>query len=116
MDTMDNLKDKWEPVEKIDPKKRKPNEWAKIYSIKLIGEYPNELWSEYEWSFYLPTLKYMPIPDKNGEFEYFSEMDLRSLEIRRDLFMGADIGERHVLTNENKYIETNWVRHKMSFI
>ena len=38
-------------VEDIDRQKRKPNEWAKIYNIKLIecDDY-NALQNEYEWA------------------------------------------------------------------
>jgi hypothetical protein len=107
------LKNKWEPINNIDPMKRKPWEWAKIYNVKLISPSPEDLWSEYEWAYNLPNLKYVPIPDKYGEFDKANEMELRAIELRRDLFIGADLGERHVLEKEKRYIETEWVRKNL---
>lgn len=101
-------KDKWVPVENPDPIKRKPEEWAKIYGIKLLDEIGNHLWSEYEWAYYFVDLSYYPAIK---DFDRISEMEMRAYELRRDVFLGADIGERDIL-NE-KYMETNWIKSKI---
>ncbi len=113
--------DKWEPIDDYDPAKRKPREWAKIYNLELIGDIPNSLWSEYEWAYNLITrLKYYPLPDtsKDGtqldSYENATLQELRAMELNRDLYMGADLGEKKVL--EEKYIETQWVRQKLNFL
>lgn len=102
---------KWMPIEKVDSMKRKPNEWAKIYHMQLFGDIPNRLWSEYEWAYNLSDLQRCLLPDKNDDFEQAGLMELRADELRRDLFMGADIGEKEVL--KEKYIETEWIRMKL---
>ena len=107
------LKNKWEPIDNVDPMKRKPLEWAKIYNIKLLNYTSEPLWSEYEWAYNLINLRYVPIPDKYGEFDKSNDMELRALELNRDLFMGADLGERHVLEKEKHFIETEWIRKKL---
>lgn len=117
----DIFKDKWVPVLNVDPMKRKPKEWAKIYNIQLVDEH-HGIWSEYEWAFHLADIEYYPLidTDSNGNmldtFDRSSAMEMRALELRRDLFMGADIGERHVLTEKKKYIETEWVNRKLNLL
>lgn len=113
--TQGTSKDKWQSIQNIDLMKRKPNEWAKIYNMQLIENIPDQLWNEYEWSFNLQNLKYWLLPDKNGEFDKAAEMEMRAQELRRDLFVNADPGERYVLENK-KYIETEWCRRKLSFM
>lgn len=105
---------KWVPIPNVDPLRRKPHEWAKIYHIKLHDKVKDDIWSEYEWAYNLFKLKYTLIPDKNGEYDKANEMELRALELKRDLFMGADDGEKYVL--EKQYIETEWIRSKNLFI
>lgn len=99
---------KWNPVENPDVLKRKPKEWAEIYKIKLQGDVLSVLWSEYEWSYHLPTLSYFPAV---SDFDKVSEMLMRADELRRDLFLGADLGENQVL--KEGYMETNWVKSKL---
>ena len=106
------LMNKWNPISNVDYSKRTPSEWAKIYNMELIGDVRKVLWSEYEWAYNVPNLKYYPVPDKNGEYEKTAEMELKAIELRRDLFMGADMGERHLLETEGKYIETDWIRKR----
>jgi hypothetical protein len=95
----DVFKDKWESVQDLDFARRKPDEWARIYFIKLVGTIPNVLWNEYEWAYHLPTLKYYPMPDrdKNGglldSYDKSAVKEMRATELRRDIFMGADMGE-----------------------
>ncbi|MFW6007878.1 MAG: hypothetical protein ACOCP8_01325 [archaeon] len=117
----DELKDKWEPVEKVDQSRRKPKEWANIYHIELLGNIPNSLWSEYEWAYHLFTdLQYYPLPDRNKKgvqldsYEKSAQKELRAMELKRDIFMGADMGEKKVL--KEKYIETQWVRNRLNFM
>jgi hypothetical protein len=106
----------WEKVEDVDMKKRTPEEWAEIYHIKLLGDITHQLWSEYEWAYHFPTLNYQPLPDDQGEFMKFSEMELRAHELRRDLIKTADNGERYVLQEEERYIETDWVKRRLKLI
>ena len=112
MSEQDLLKNKWEPIIGVDYTKRTPLEWAKIYNIELLSNLQNVLWNEYEWAYNFSDLQYYPVPDKHGECEKTAEMELRALELRRDIFMGADIGERHLLEKEGKYIETDWIRKR----
>lgn len=100
--------EKWVPVPNPDVLKRRPNEWAKIYKIKLLDNNTSTLWSEYEWAYNFPDLSYYPDTD---DFDRMSEMEMRAYELRRDIFLGADIGEKEVL--KEKYMETHWVRTKM---
>lgn len=100
--------EKWEPIENPDILKRKPEEWAKIYNVKVLNPLPNELWSEYEWAYHFQNFSYFPA---NQDFERTAEMELRAIQLRRDLFLGADMGEREVL--KEKYIETQWVKSKL---
>ena len=113
------LKDKWVPVSTVDFSRRKPKEWAKIYNVQLL-DVIDGIWSEYEWAYNFSNLKYYPLPDNNNMidpvFERAAEMELRALELRRDIFMGADIGERHLLETKNRYIETEWVKRKLTLI
>lgn len=116
----DDLKEKWEPVDDVDYSKRKPKEWAGIYHIELLGRVPNELWSEYEWAYHLLNdLQYYPLPDRNKKgvqldnYEQSSLKEFRAMELNRDLYMGADMGEKKVL--KDKYIETQWVKNKINF-
>lgn len=108
----------WESISDIDPMKRKPSEWAQIYNVRLFGDVPNELWSEYEWSYNFDKLKYMLLPDRDrsGKIidsnEKSEKMEMRALEIKRDLFKNADMGEKMVL--QEKYIEINWVKRKLN--
>ena len=106
---------KWQPIENIDVNRRKPNEWAKIYRMKLIKNTLDDLWTEYEWAYYLmKDLQYVLLPDKNGDYDKANNMELRAMEIKRDLFMGADEGEKYVL--QRQYIETEWARRRSTFI
>lgn len=108
---------KWEEVENIDFKKRKPNEWAAIYKVKIFGYIPDELWSEYEWAYNLTNLKYMLLPDRDEDgdlldtFEKSEEMEMRAIELKRDIFTTADMGEKLVLND--KFIETDWINKKL---
>lgn len=102
------IEGKWEPVEKVDFAKRIPEEWAKIYGIKLLSTFNSQYWSEYEWAYNFPNLNYYPA---SQDFDKISEMEMRAYELRRDLFLGADVGEREVL--DTQYIETQWVIGKM---
>lgn len=114
----DILKEKWDPIKDVDPAKRRPTEWAKIYLVELVGDIPNSLWNEYEWAYNFSKLDYRLLPDRNkdgsllGTYEKAEDMEMRAMELKRDLFMGADIGEKYVL--QEKYIETEWVRRKLS--
>ena len=115
------LKDKWEPVENVDYSKRKPKEWAKIYNIHLLEEIDG-IWSEYEFAYMLSSLKYRPLADEtnsNIEFDSYEKsalMELRALELRRDLFYGADPGELSILRDDKLYVETHWVKRKLNLI
>ena len=94
--------------------KRKPQEWAKIYHIKLLDSMENILLNEYEWAYKIDELRYTLIPDKYGDFDNASLMELRALELKRDLFMMSDLGEREIL--EQRYIEIQWLRRNRTFI
>lgn len=100
--------ERWLPVENPDPIKRKPDEWAKIYGIKLLEPLGDHLWSEYEWAYYFIDLSYYPA---SQDFDKITEMEMRAYELRRDLFLGADIGEKDILND--KYIETRWIKTKI---
>ncbi|AEO93690.1 gp432 [Bacillus phage G] len=104
----------WVPVDNVDFSKRKVKEWATIYKVKLLEEPDDDrLWSEYEWAYNFFDLKYQADLDNVEKleefFEEFSEREMRAMELRRDLFMGASIGEKEIL--KEKYIETEWVRN-----
>lgn len=108
--------EKWEQVETIDLSRRKAQDWAKIYLVELLEEPSDDrLWSEYEWAYFFFNAKYKPdfknFKNHEDDLEKFSEMELRAMEIRRDIFLGASIGEREIL-NE-RYVETEWIRYKI---
>ena len=113
---MDNI----ETIKNVDPHKRKPIEWAKIYNLKLMSSFSENLWSEYEWAYYFSKLKYMPMHDigRNGQeldtFDKSTEMEMRAFELNRDLFVNADLGEKMIL--KEKYIETGWVRKMLMLV
>lgn len=117
----DDVLNKWVPVSTVDPMKRKPKEWANIYNIQLL-EPLDGLWNEYEWAYNLSEIKYYPLPDKNAKgetldtFDKASEMEFRALELKRDVYMSAGIGEKHLLETKKKYVETDWVRHKLNLL
>ena len=62
----------------------------------------------------MKDLQYVLLPDKNGDYDKANNMELRAMEIKRDLFMGADEGEKYVL--QRQYIETEWARRRSTFI
>lgn len=109
--------EKWEIVEPIDLSRRKAQDWAKIYFVELLEEpIDDRLWSEYEWAYYFFNMNYRPdtknFKNYDEGLEKFAEMEMRAFEIRRDVFLGASIGEREIL-NE-RYIETEWCRGRLS--
>lgn len=108
--------EKWEEVENIDISRRKAQDWARIYMIELIEEVPDDrLWSEYEWAYWIFNAKYRAkitnFKKYDEELEKFSDLEMRAFNIRRDLFLGASIGEKEIL--KEKYIETKWCRKKL---
>ena len=110
---------KWEQVEDLDYARRKIKEWANIYNIELVEfEDDGRLWSEYEWAYRLFDMKYNPIiinwKNMDEELEKFSEKEMRAMELRRDVFMGATLGEKELL--KEKYIETEWCRERLSVL
>ena len=100
---------KWQPIQDTDMTKRTPEEWAKIYNIKLTEE-ATGFWSEYEWAYNFDKLSYVPIFEDDGVYDWdkIANWELRAMNIRRDIFMGADMGEKDIL--KQKYIETQWLR------
>lgn len=111
---MSNLK--WEPVGNIDLSRRKAQEWAKIYKVELLdAPIDDRLWSEYEWAYNFLNSKYRPdlsVAENIEDFyEEFAEKEMRAIELRRDVFMGATLGEKEIL-NE-RYIETEWCRNRI---
>lgn len=111
---METINEKWEPIKDVDPMRRKPIEWSRIYLIKLLEPVPDVLWNEYEWAYNMLGFNYELLSDKNGDFDKANLLELRAMELKRDLFMGADIGEKYVL--EKQYIETEWLRRRLSFM
>lgn len=110
-----NINVKWEPITNADFARRKPIEWARLYNIKVYNQIPDVMWNEYEWAYHLiNNFQYDLLPDDNNDFDKASLMELRAMELKRDLFMGADIGEKHVL--ETQYIETEWLRRRITFV
>lgn len=108
----------WESVEGIDFSRRKAKEWASIYKIELLEEPKDDrLWSEYEWAYNFLEMNYRPIINDikkmDDILEEFGEKELRAIEIRRDIFMGASIGEKEIL--EERFIETEWIRNRLGF-
>ena len=102
---------KWEPVEFPDYSRRKMEEWANIYGISINVEDDGRLWSEYEWAYNMCNADYVP---KTKDFEKLSAMEMRALELRRDIFVSATTNEREILVK--KYIETDWVRKKLNVL
>ena len=102
---------KWESVESVDYSRRKQNEWEKIYGIKLLSEIDDRIWSEYEWSYHMCKEDYKSI---HKDFEKIAIMEMRAMELRRDIFMGANLSEREILSKN--YIETEWVRKKLNVL
>jgi|SRR3712207_6128874 len=105
------ITEKWEPIQNIDITRRTPEEWAKIYNVKLVNNVGG-WWDEYEWAYNFDGLAYLPNKfndDKTPDWESISEKELRAAFIKRDLYLGADMGEKEVL--KTQYIETNWVRN-----
>lgn len=103
--------EKWQPVQNPDLTKRTPDEWAKIYGVKLTSQIAG-WWNEYEWAYNFSTLKYTPFKkDDDGfpDWDGIADKEMRAQFIKRDIFLGADMGEKEVL-NE-KYMETNWIRN-----
>ena len=69
-------------------------------------------WNEYEWAYNFTKLSYKPIlKDEDGfpDWDKISEKEMRAQYLKRDLFLGADMGEKEIL--KQKYIETQWVRN-----
>lgn len=101
----------WTPINNPDITKRTPDEWAKIYGIKLLESIAG-WWNEYEWAYNFTRLSYTPLlKDEDGfpNWEIISEKEMRAQYLKRDLFLGADMGEKEVL--KQRYIETQWVRN-----
>jgi hypothetical protein len=94
----------------VDQIKRYPKEWAKIYKIQLVNDEINEMWSEFEWAYNLFNLDYMLIPT-NDDYEESELMEMRAMDIKRDIFQNADYGEKLML--KERYIDTSWVRQQM---
>lgn len=102
--------EKWQPITNPDITRRTPDEWARIYNIKLLVPIAG-WWNEYEWAYNFSSLSYIPnVKNEEGyvDWDSITEKEMRAQYLKRDLFLGADIGEREVL--KNKYIETQWVR------
>ena len=101
----------WQPIQNPDITLRTPEEWAKIYNIKLLSNVGNCMWNEYDWAWNFPNLIYEPAKKtKDGfyDFESVTEKEERADFLRRDLFLGADLGEKEIL--KERYIQTNWLR------
>lgn len=108
----------WEMIEDIDFSRRKAIDWAKIYKAELLEKPKDDrAWSEYEWAYNFLNMQYRPDiknASKLDEFlEEFSEKEMRAMEIRRDVFMGASVGEKEIL--QERFIETEWCRNKLGF-
>ncbi|MNB94873.1 hypothetical protein D3C81_944920 [compost metagenome] len=99
-------------MEDIDFSRRKINEWSDIYGVKLVTPIQDDrLVSEFEWAYFLCSADYLP---NNKDFERFSEMENRAMELKRDVFMGASIGEKQILNS--RYIETEWCRKRLNVL
>jgi hypothetical protein len=108
-------------ITNIDYCKRKPNEWAKIYNIKLVTKIDG-IWSEYEWAWnMLHELQYYSLPDMNmtgnvidfSSFEKATEMGNRANSLCMDLYNNATSGERYKLDSDNKFFVTEWVKNQL---
>jgi hypothetical protein len=101
---------KWEFVENVDYARRTAHEWAKIYLVELLEEpIDNNMWSEFEWAYNLFTMRYRP---DTIDMDAFSELEQRAMELRRDVFMGANLTEKNMLNEA--YVETDWVRKRLT--
>ena len=98
-------------VVNIDQGRRTLTEWAKIYYIKFTEDIDNVLCGEYEWAYNYYNFKFIPVLDSNNEFESNAKMEMRAMEIKRDLFVNADMGEKMVL--KEKYMDTEFVKSKL---
>ncbi len=102
----------WQPVQDVDITKRWPNEWAKIYGVQLIEPYDMQLINEYEFAYnFVNKYNYIPIKKTNEglpDFDAITDKELRASFINRDIFKGADIGEKALL--KYGYVETQWYR------
>lgn len=101
----------WDPVTDPDITRRTPDEWAKIYGIKLLTQVPG-WWNEYEWAYNFTSLSYIPLlKDEDGfpNWDQIAEKEMRAQYLKRDLFLGADMGEKELL--KTKYVETQWLRN-----
>ena len=108
------IEDIWKQIEDVDMTKRFPEEWARINGISIINCTKNELMNEYEFAYWLPSWNYVPVKktaDGIMDFDSIAEREMRLTYIRRDIFMGADYGERLML-NDN-YVETVWIRNNV---
>lgn len=109
---MSGRNEKWEPVDNLDYRRRKMEDWAKTYGVIVdIEEDEERLLSEYEWAHFMSNNDYRPC-DKN--FEKLAVMELRAMELNRDIFMGATLQEREILVS--RYIETDWVRRRLNVL
>jgi hypothetical protein len=50
----------------------------------------------------------------DGDFETLAEYEMRAMDIKRDLFLGATPDEKKIL--KDRYIETEYVRRKLNTI
>jgi len=104
--------DKWEEVENIDLSRRKPEDWARIYKVNLLNSFNDDrLWSEFEWAYHFCNSDYTSM---DGDFETLAEYEMRAMDIKRDLFLGATPDEKKIL--KDRYIETEYVRRKLNTI
>lgn len=102
--------EKWQALTDPDITKRTPDEWAKIYKVKLTSQISG-WWNEYEWAYNFQKLSYIPAQkDSEGfpDWDSVCEKEMRAQYLNRDLFLGADMGEKEIL--KTKYIETQWIR------
>jgi hypothetical protein len=102
---------KWEIVENIDFSRRSLKDWENIYCVKLVEHSYEGLISEYEWAYHMCRDDYRPL---TKDFEKLSVMEMRAMELQRDVFMGSSLEEREILNK--KYIETAWVRKRLNVL
>jgi hypothetical protein len=110
---MSGKNERWEPVESLDYTRRVISDWEKIYGIVIKKDNfdDSRLFSEYEWAYCMCNMDYSP---NNKNFEKLAVMELRAMELNRDIFMGATLQEREVLVN--RYMETTWVRKRLNVL
>jgi hypothetical protein len=101
----------WEPVENLDYNRRPASEWAKIYGIITNLNDDCRLWSEYELAYHMCNSEYIP---SHKDFDKLAAMEMRALELKRDIFISSSVNEREILLH--KYIETEWVRKKLNVL